>query len=153
HRRLAVVANSGVDSNPNRVLGGQSLDEQRTGGTLRVELELFRDRDGHLLKLFGEVRRQQVALSSAGVDVRKGQLNTFDLGASHASQPADTPYPWTLRLEPLLRVALATDDVPSFTRGSVTARFHRVLPRGFATELGAQLAGATGNTPDFELWS
>jgi hypothetical protein len=153
HRRLAVVANSGVDSSPNRVLGGQPLDERRTGGTLRVELEVFRDHGGHLLKVFGEGRRQEVALSRADVDIRKAQLNTVDLGASHLYQSADTPYPWTLRLEPLLRVALATDDVPSFTRGSITARFHRVLPAGFAAEVGGQLAGATGHTPDFELWS
>jgi Haemolysin secretion/activation protein ShlB/FhaC/HecB len=150
HRRLAFVANSGVDSSPNRVLGGQTLDEQRSGGTLRGELELFRDRSGHLLKVFAEGRWQQVSHSSGDTEVRTARLNTVDVGASHLYQSTDTPYPWTLRLEPLLRVAFATDDVQAFTRASITARFHRLLPRGFAAEVGGQLAAASANTPDFE---
>ena len=153
HRRLAALASVGVDSAANRMIDARALDEQRTGSTLRVELELFRDRGGHLLKVFVEGRQQTVALSTAGVDVRRADLRAVDFGATHLYQSTDTPYPWTLRLEPLLRIAPATDDLRSFTRGSIAARFHRVLPRGFAADLGGQLAGASTNTPDFELWS
>lgn len=144
HRRLAFSLEGGTDSEANRFLNGTKTNEQRTGARAHLELELFRDRRGHLLKFFTEAARTKVTLTQIS------HTNTLDLGAVHTYESSGTPYPWTWRFEPTLRWGVATATVPTHQRATATARFHKTLPRGFATDIGAQAAFASVSTPLFD---
>ena len=151
HRRLALTFQGGQNSQSDRFLLGRKLDELRRGGMARLELELFRDRGGHLLKFFAEGHRESILLTKDGVDALKNSLTAGDIGATHLFQSSNSPYPWILRIEPLFRLALRTGTVDNFRRGSVAARFHRTLPGHFGIELAGRFEQASDNTPDFEL--
>ena len=144
HRRLALSVQGGTDSEANRYLAGGKINEQRTGVRARAELELFRDRRGHLLKFFTEAARTKVTLAEVSY------TNTLDLGAVHTYESSGTPYPWTWRFEPTLRWGVATATVQQHQRASAVARFHKTLPRGFAADIGTQAAFASVSTPLFD---
>jgi len=144
HRRLALSVQGGTDSEANRYLGEGKVNERRTGGRGRVELELFRDRGGHLLKFFTEAAHTKVTLGAVS------ETNTFDFGAVHTYASNGSPYPWTWRFEPTLRWGLATGTVRQHQRAAGTTRFHRTLPRGWAIDAAAQAAFASATTPLFD---
>lgn len=144
HRRLAFSLQGGTDTEANRYINGAKQNEQRTGARARLELELFRDRNGHLLKFFTEPARTKVTLGAVST------TNTIDLGAVHIYESSGSPYPWTWRLEPTLRWGVATSTVQQHQRASASARFHRQLPKGWATDIAAQAAFASASTPLFD---
>lgn len=145
HRRLSFSFQGGTDSEANRFFGAGSVNEQRTGAKLRTELELFRDRRGHLFKLFAEPARTKVSLASVA------RTTTLDIGALHFFQSSSSPYPWTWRFEPTFRKGFQTAAVPAHLRASALARFHKLLPAGWAIDLTAQAAFASASTPIFDL--
>lgn len=144
HRRLAFSLQGGTDTEANRYITGTKQNEQRTGARARLELELFRDRNGHLLKFFTEPARTKVTLGAIRT------TNTIDVGAVHLYESSGSPYPWTWRFEPTLRWGTATATVQQHQRASATARFHRQLPKGWATDIAAQAAFASASTPLFD---
>ena len=144
HRRLAFSLQGGTDTEANRYLTGAKQNEQRTGARARLELELFRDRNGHLLKFFTEPARTKITLGTIST------TNTIDLGAVHLYESSGSPYPWTWRFEPTLRWGVETATVQQHQRASATARFHRQLPKGWATDIAAQAAFASASTPIFD---
>ncbi|MFN0101363.1 MAG: BamA/TamA family outer membrane protein [Bryobacteraceae bacterium] len=144
HRRVSFSFQGGTDAEANRFLGNGKVNERRTGARARAEIELFRDRRGHLLKLFTEAARLKISLAAIS------HTNTLDFGAVHSYESSGTPYPWTWRLEPIVRWGLQTGSVQSHQRASATVRFHKSLPMNLAADIGAQAAFASAGTPLFD---
>ncbi len=151
HHRVSFTFQGGQDSLSNRFLFDRKLDEHRRGGMARGEFEWFRDRRGHLLKFFAEGHHDTVLLSKDGIDNLKRNLTTIDFGAVHLYQSSDNPFPWTLRLEPVFRVAPRTANVDNFARGGLGARFQRALRGHFSLHFAGRYEQASEKTPEFEL--
>ncbi|PYP89963.1 MAG: hypothetical protein DMF61_01815 [Blastocatellia bacterium AA13] len=155
HRRLSLRLTAASDVEASRILAGVKIDERRTGGSARVDFELFRDRGGSQLRFFAETERKTVELSK---DTQSNQvpdklnLTTLDLGALYFFQSGESRYPRTLRLEPRLRFGLgAAADEPSFKVISLKANWHQKLPKLYELDFTQQTGIATDRTPLFEL--
>ena len=151
HHRLAFAFQGGQDAQADRFLLGRKWNESRRGGMARLELEWFRDRAGHLLKLFAEGHHDTVLLSKDGTDALRRNLTTIDLGATHLYQSSENPYPWFLRFEPVVRFGPGNDNQQRFARGGLHARFEHALPGRFALRFAGRLEQASAHTPEFEL--
>jgi hypothetical protein len=151
HRRLSIRLTAGSDLASSRVLGGLTLDERRTGGAARVELELFRDLDGHLLRFFIEGERRTVQLDDGGSEQASLNLTTFDAGSDYYYQSEHSRHPVTIRLQPRLRLGLgAAADEPRFGIFSLRGSYHQKLPRLYELDFNGQLVGDSRSTPLFE---
>ena len=151
HHRLSFALEGGQDSVADRFLLGSKLDEHRRGGMVRTEFEWFRDRDGHLLKLFAEGHHDTVTLSKSGTGTLKQNVTTIDFGAVHLYQSAESPLPWLLRLEPDFLVAPSAANQQGFHRIRLAARFEHALPARYALHLAGRFEQSSRNTPEFDL--
>src|SRR6185436_10489293 len=100
HRRMSLQFSGGSDSDPNRVISGQTMDQRSTGGSARIEFELFRDRHGSLLRFYAEGRQNLITLSDDSNAPSRQHLTTLDLGSLFTFQSVEAEYPRRLRLEP-----------------------------------------------------
>jgi len=150
HRRLSLQFSGASDVNAKRLLSGIATDERRTGGLARGELELFRDWNGHLLRVYGEGRRATVELSGETISTSKNNLTTLDFGAFYLFQSQTYQRSW--RLEPMLRFGLGlAASEPRFQRFTVNGTFHQKLSNSYELDFTGHLGLATENTPVFEL--
>lgn len=129
HRRLSLQLTGNSDFNARRAFAGVETDERRTGGLLRAEIEVFRDRANGMLRFYAEGRRATVRLLQDDKTVANQNLTTLDLGGIYLFENRIAFKPKQLRLEPRLRVGLGlADDEPRFAsfllvagaRGGVT---------------------------------
>lgn len=149
--RLSFAIQGGQDSMANRFLSGRAVEEYRRGAMARAEFEWFRDRGGHLLKLFAEGHRRTVTLTSPASGGGKQNLTTITLGAVHLYQSGESPLPWLVRLEPSLEFAAAGENQPRFHCGRLAARLEHTLPDRLALVFAGQYEDASAATPEFEL--
>ncbi|MEP6636021.1 MAG: BamA/TamA family outer membrane protein [Acidobacteriota bacterium] len=151
-RRLSFQFSGTSDFVANRLFGGIKTDERRTGGFGRVELELFRDRSGSLMRLYGEGRRTTVDLLQNNVSVLKQNLTTLELGGLYLFESRAAYRPKQLRLEPRVRLGLGFGhDEPKFASLQLTGSYHQQLPFFLETDINGRFAFASNGTPIYEL--
>ncbi len=152
HRRISLQFNGASQTEASRVLAGSRLDEDRSGGMARVELEAFRDRDNTLLLFYGEGQRKTVTFSRDAEVSDKRNLSTLDLGARVLYEGLGREYPARFRFEPVVRFGLGlAEDEPSYRRLKLSAQVHKSLPSSLAVDFRGGFEAATGDTPLFEL--
>lgn len=151
-RRLSVQFSGTSDFVANRVFGGIKTDERRTGGFGRAELELFRDRGGSLLRVYGEGRKTTVDLVQNNRTVLKQNLTTLELGSLYLFESREAYRPKQLRLEPRARIGLGlAHDEPKFASLQLTGSYHQQLPFFLETDINGRFAFASNGTPVYEL--
>jgi hypothetical protein len=149
-RRLTLQLTGSSDFQAKRVFAGIKTDERRTGGLGRADLEIFRDRSGHLLRLSLEARHMTVELTG-GNTTAKQNLNTLDFGGYYLFQGDELHYPRLLRLEPRLRLGLGlAAGEPSYRTFQVSGNFHQKLPRLLEADITGIFEQDSANTPLFE---
>jgi hypothetical protein len=152
HRRLSLQLNIGSDSDPERSIAGQTVNERRNSGSGRIEFEPFRDRRGSLLRFYAEGRRSTVALSEGDTVTVRQNLTTLDLGSLFLFQSVEVEYPRRIRLEPRVRFGLRLGTSgPSYTKLTLTGNIHQNLPRRLAADISGSLGATSRDTPGFEL--
>jgi hemolysin activation/secretion protein len=130
------------------------LDERRTGGLARVEVELFRNLAGQQLSFDVEGRRATVDLLRKGSSVSKTNLTTLDIGGRYLLEQSSQSYPRRLRLEPVVRWRLgASATETTYARFSVTANYHQQMLGPTEFDLTGTAGVASAKTPAFELLS
>jgi hypothetical protein len=119
---------------------------------VRGEIEPFRDRDGHQLRITLEGRRQTVRLASQAAGEHAANLSLLDLGFVHEWSRWTARYPGKLRLEPVLRLGLGlSGSEPSYRRLRFEAGYHQLLPAAVEADFRFHGGAASGSTPVFEL--
>ena len=152
HRRASVQLTTSSDFESSRVFNGEKTDERRTGGLARVEMELFRDLSGSLLRFYLEGRHMTVDLNRQDKTVAKQNLNTLDLGGLFTFSNTEATRPRRLRLEPRVRFGLGlSSSEQNFATFLLTGNYHTQLPRLFEADFNAHLEAASSKTPIFEL--
>jgi hypothetical protein len=152
HRRLSLQLTGKSDFNARRTFAGVETDERRTGGLLRAELELFRDRAGGMLRFYAEGRRATVQLLQDDKTVSRQNLTTLDLGGIYLFEDRVAFKPKSLRLEPRLRVGLgAAEGEPQFTSFHLNGNYHQQLSRALEVDLNGRVELASAQTPLYEL--
>ena len=150
HRRLSLQFTGSSDVTANRLLNGVETDERRSGGLMRGELELFRDWNGNLLRVYAEGRRATVTLSGESVTTVKQNLTTLDLGGYYLFQSQD--YQRSLRMEPMLRLGLGLAASESrYERFTLNGNFHQKLSNAYELDFTGNVGLASQSTPVFEL--
>jgi hemolysin activation/secretion protein len=152
HRRLSIRLNGGSDIEASRQIAGFTVDERQTGGSARVELELFRDLHGVQLYFYAEGARKTIELiDDADQAVSKTNLTTLDVGALYFHQTSESRHPRTVRMEPRLRLGLgASSSEPSFNVFSFRGNWHQKLPRLYELDFTGTVGIGSGDTPLFE---
>lgn len=152
HRRVALQLSGSSDSDPNRMIAGQSMDERRTSGLARLEIEAFRDRAGSLLRFHVEGRQALVALDTNNLMPARQHLTTLDVGGLYTFESDGSEHPRRVRLEPIVRFGLGlAAGAPSFTKVTLTGNFHQSLPNRLAADISGKVSSASQHTPMFEL--
>ena len=152
NRRLSVQFSGTSDFVANRFFNGNKTDERRTGGFARAELELFRDRGGSMLRVYGEGRKTTVDLIQNDRSVLKQNLTTIDLGSLYLFESRAAYRPKQLRLEPRARIGLGlARDEPKFAVLQLTGSYHQQLPFFLETDITGRFAFASNGTPLYEL--
>jgi len=151
HRRLTVQVTGLTDYTLNRQFFSNVRDERRTGGFVRLELELFRNLTGQQLKLNVEGRRATVELLSGGSSA-KSNLTDVDFGAVYLLEQNTQAFPRRLRIETSLRRGLGIAAAePAFTRFVTTANYHQQMLGPTEFDVTGSFGTASGSTPIFEL--
>lgn len=151
HRRLSLQLTGSSDTETNRQLAGVKIDERRTGGSARIELELFRDLNGVQLRFFAEGQRKTVELTNPDETKDKVNLTTLDAGALYFHQTDESRHPRTVRLEPRLHFGLgASSSEPVFKVFSMRGNWHQKLSGLHELDFTANVGFATDKTPLFE---
>jgi hypothetical protein len=151
HRRLSVQFTGSSDFTASRLFGGVKTDERRTGGLAKVELELFRDLNGSMLRVNLEGKRTTVELTQNGQTAGKQNLTDLDLGALYMFQSSAARYAKRLKIQPRLRFGLKlSPGEPNYRVFSLTGNYHQQLPGLFETDLSANVGVANAGTPIFE---
>jgi hypothetical protein len=151
HRRLSLRLTAASDLQSSRVFGPLTANERRTGGSARLELELFRDLGGNQLRFFVEGERKTVQLESDGTIVSNQNLTTLDAGGYYYYQSEHGRYPLTARLQPTLRFGLgASSEEPRFLTFSVDSNYHQKLPRLYELDITGKVMTNSSGTPLFE---
>jgi hypothetical protein len=154
HRRLMVQLSLDSDVEADRDLAPGRVDERRRGGTGRVELELFRDRGGHLLRFYAEGRHDTIGLrpDDATTPAVKQNFNTLEVGALYLYKSKERPNRLWFRLEPRLKYGLGLAAAePSYRRAAVRGKFHQAYTSGLELDLRALFDAADRGAPPFEL--
>lgn len=151
HRRLSLQLTGSSDTETNRQFAGVKIDERRTGGSARIELELFRDLSGVQLRFFAEGQRKTVALTNPDETKDKVNLTTLDAGALYFHQTDESRHPRTVRLEPRFHFGLgASSSEPVFKVFSMRGNWHQKLAGLHELDFTANAGVATNTTPLFE---
>ncbi len=148
-RRLTLQLTGSSDFQAKRLFAGVKTDERRTGGFGRADLEVFRDRSGHLLRLSLEARRMTVELKGDDTTAKQN-LTTLDFGGYYLFQGDELNYPRLLRLEPRLRLGLGLAGEPSYRTFQVSGNFHQKLPHLLEADVTGLFEKDSANTPLFE---
>jgi hypothetical protein len=151
HRRLSLQLTGSSDTETNRQFGGVKIDERRTGGSARIELELFRDLSGAQLRFFAEGQRKTVELTNPDETKDKVNLTTLDAGALYFHQTDGSRHPRTVRIEPRLHFGLgAAASEPVFKVFSLRGNWHQKLAGLYELDFTTNAGFATDKTPLFE---
>ena len=151
HRRLSLQLTGSSDTETNRQLGGVKIDERRTGGSARIELELFRDLSGVQLRFFAEGQRKTVELTNPDKTKDKVNLTTLDTGALYFHQTDGSRHPRTVRFEPRVHFGLgAAASEPVFKVFSLRGNWHQKLANLYELDFTTSAGFATDKTPLFE---
>jgi hypothetical protein len=154
-RRLGGSFSGGTEFERQRILGGVLTNERRTGASLRIDLELFRDRNNRQLSLFFQGRRETVrltAVQSASAPESATSQNIADVGLVHQWRRSLSRRPFRLRIEPALRFGIRVQQgEPSFQRFTLSTQYHQSVAG--PVEIESRFVGATAgaSTPLFEL--
>jgi hemolysin activation/secretion protein len=158
----------GSEFESQRFFGGLKTDERRTGGRMRVELELFRRRPGHIfgkafgglfrargrdrLSLFAEGGSQTVALRRDDVTTARQNLSTLDLGASYRFDLAGRGGRTRVEMQPRLRLGFGRSAAePAFSTLLLVGRLQRREPWRYVFDIAGRFEQASMKTPLFEL--
>ncbi len=151
YRRMTLQFSGFSDFESNRLFYRTTTDERRTGGLARAELELFRDLDGHLLRLSLEGGYNKVELKQSNLATSKQDLTTLDLRSFYLFEGVFSRYPISVRLEPRIRIGLGlAAEEPSFVTFGLNANFHQKLPQLFEIDISGRIEQDSTNTPLFE---
>jgi hemolysin secretion/activation protein ShlB/FhaC/HecB len=151
HRRLSLQLTGSSDTETNRQFAGVKIDERRTGGSARVELELFRDLSGVQLRFFAEGQRKTVELTNPDKTKDKVNLTTLDTGALYFHQTDGSRHPRTVRIEPRIHFGLgAAASEPVFKVFSMRGNWHQKLAGLYELDFTTNAGFATDKTPLFE---
>lgn len=152
HRRLSLQLTGKSDFEARRIFAGVETDERRTGGLLRVELEVFRDRADSSLRFYAEGQRATVQLLQDDRTVSKQNLTTLDLGGLYLFEDRTAYRPKRLRLEPRLRLGLGlARDETQFASFLLSGNYHGLLSRTLEADLTGRVEFASQRTPLYEL--
>jgi len=156
-RPLSADISGGTDYERQRILDNVPTNERRTGGALRLDLELFRDWDGQNLSIFAEGRYESVRLTAADPETAPRpetltNLSTMDVGSSYDWRRSLMRHPFTLRVEPSLRFGLGLSSTePNFQKLRLGVQFHVSIAGPIEAETRFQARTASDQTPVFEL--
>ena len=150
-RRLSFQLNGASRFTNNRFLDGAVQDETREGGMGRIEFELFRDRDGSLLRFHVEGGKHTVTRTVSDQPEIKNKLTALNVGTLFMTESWETIHPWRLMIAPVMRWGLALSGDPSFARFDVVGDAHVQFNRGYAFDFSASFRRASSATPVFEL--
>lgn len=152
HRRLSLQVTGNSDYIANRLFDGVKTDERRTGGVVRAELEIFRDRGGSLLRVDGEFRQATVDLVQNDQLVLKQNLSTLDFGGLFLYESRTSYRPKQFRFEPLLRIGLGlARNEPAFVTFGASGGYHQQLPHFLEFDFSGHFKFASADTPIYEL--
>lgn len=152
HRRVSLQLTGKSDFNARRTFNGVETDERRTGGLLRGELELFRDRADSMLRFYFEGQRATVELLQDDRTFAKQNLTTLDFGGIYLFEDRIARRPKRLLLEPRLRVGLGlSDGEPQFTSFLLSGNYHQQMSRAMEVDFNARVELAGRRTPLYEL--
>ena len=151
HRRLSVQFTVSSDIDANRNLTTPNTDERRRTGLARLELELFRDKSGSLLRFYSEGRIETVELKP-DLTTFKGNLNTVEVGAFYFFESVESERPRRIKFEPKFKFGLGlANGEPRYNKLLATGNFHQVLPRRYEFDLNGRTEIASRAAPQFEL--
>jgi hypothetical protein len=156
-RPLSGDLEGGTDFQQQRVLDGVLINERRTGGSLRLDLEAFRDLYGHQLSFFTAGNHQTVRLTAADIHTSPrtevaANLNTITTGLSETWQHSLSRHPATFSLDPSVEFGLGVSRTESsFRKLSLGAHYHLSIAGPIEFETRFQARWATSPTPVFEL--
>lgn len=152
HRRVSVQFTVSSDLEADRNLFTPNTDERRSTGLARVELELFRDRSGSLLRFFSEARLETVELQTTPQFAFKGNLNSLEFGGFYFFESVEVERPRRIRLEPKFKFGLGlAAGEPRYNKLLTTGNFHQVLPARYELDVSGRAEFASRATPRFEL--
>ncbi len=152
HRRMSVQFTVSTDLEADRNLTAPNTDERRRSGLARLELELFRDRSGSLLRFFTEGRNETVELKPNLEPIVKSNLTTLEFGAFYFFESVEVERPRRIRFEPKFKfgLGLAVGE-PRYNKLLATGNFHQVLPRRYELDISGRAEVVSQATPRFEL--
>jgi hypothetical protein len=155
HMPLSLSARASATRTLRRYLNGAKLDETRTGPSGRAELEVFRDRGGSLLRLYGELQHTTVGLTGVGgVDKGKANLNVVEAGGLYWYHAADKELPTWILARPVVRAGTGLSQTePVYATGRVDAQIWQAYRHGLGSFVALHGGVATQGTPVFEALS
>ena len=152
HRRVSVQLTVDSDLDPNRNLGTSPIDERRSSGFARIELEPFRDRSGSMLRFYVEGRHETVALHPEATPTLKTNLTTLEFGSYYFFESTEVERPARIRLQPLFRMGLGLAmNEPRFNKFVMTGNYHQVVGGRYEFDFSGRIENASVQTPRFEL--
>ena len=152
HRRVSVQFTVSSDLEADRNLTAPNTDERRRTGLARLELELFRDRSGSLLRFFGEGRLDTVELKPDLQPSVKANLNALEFGAFYFFESVEVERPRRIRFEPKFKFGLGlAAGEPRYNKLLTTGNFHQMLPGRYEIDVNGRAELASQAAPRFEL--
>ena len=152
HRRLSAQFTVSSDIDANRNLMTPNTDERRRTGLARLELELFRDKSGSLLRFYTEGRLETVELQPNPQTTFKGNLNSVDVGAFYFFESVEAERPRRIKFEPKFKFGLGlANGEPRYNKLLATGNFHQMLPGRYEFDVTGRAEIASRAAPQFEL--
>ena len=152
HMPLSLSARASADRTLHRYLNGVKQDELRMGPAARAELQVFRDRRGSLLSLYGEMQHTTIALSGpAGKELGKSESNVVEAGGLYWYHAADAQLPTWILARPQVRVGTGLAQAePTYAVARLDAEIWQAYRGGFGSYFGLHGAFASNATPIYE---
>lgn len=150
HRRFSIKVTGKSDFEAKRLLLGREVDERRSGGEARAEIEWFRDWKGQSLGNYLVGRRETVELEDENSIVSTHNLSTLDVGLVYGYQNTASLGGTLLELSPSMRFRLDSAGESRFGIFRLTGDYRQRLPRRLSLEIRGRVELASSGTPIFE---
>jgi len=149
-RRLSLKLDGDSDFRPDRLVNSQRVDERRSGGGVTAQLDLFRDRANHWLRLEVALSHQEVKLKDTAPHLSTDGISRGTLGLSYGWLRESVVGSPGLELTPSLTIGRPTHNGSGFIQSSIKAAYHRNLLSFFEIDSRACLDMASSDTPETE---